>query len=765
MDTADDPDDEVKSVWGAEAPPAKARLKVFLSYARVEAQQAHALAAAFERAGCEVWWDRHIAGGSAFAREIEVALARADIVAVLWSAASRASDWVRDEAAVGRDRGVLLPFRLDASEPPLGFRQTQSIDISAWSGAPDDDALLSAIRNSLDALGKRHRFEASHEEAPGGYNVGEGSHHRLGGVYQDQPPLVAVLPFIARGAIALSEHLAQALSDEVLDTLACVAGLRVLGRASAEHISEMKADPDFARERLQVSWLLEGSVTQATPVGSDIAVSVRLINTATREQAWTARFKRPSPDIIVIHEDIVDWVRHALLGSGSDSGGLTQPRPKDETNVDVVVARHLMRLRQPEALDRALALSNAVIATHPTVASAYATRALSTILASYYAATPVRNSREIARAARLDAEAAVRLAPNSSESFDALAVALHYGGDQTKAIASAERAVALNPNDPEARLHLGTILAEDAQFDRAIGELGRAAELDPLWPVPVVSQLLICEMTGDERVKSEVADRFRSVSGDEASRWWVSAAEANASGKFAHAIRCSSSAIQLNSALRYAVASRDQAREALFLTASANSEPQTFVAQGRRIAEEVVARALSRGDTAWNGSQFSKVFATAFVTLNRDDELIDLLRSRFGHAAGYEAGATVIEQALVAIALAFERSGSHDEATRLRQTAADHLLRAEAGGMTASQTAVAWASLHARNGQSARAIRILNAGFDQSRWAIARGPVWLGDSPLLVPLRDDPGFTKLLQACADCINNERSEIGEAPLLF
>jgi adenylate cyclase len=107
---------------------------VFLSYDRDDANTARPIAAALEKAGHSVWWDRQISGGSQFAKEIEQALNNADVVVVLWTRSSVESPWVRDEAGAGRDRGRLVPLSLDETLPPLGFRQFHSIDLGQWSG-------------------------------------------------------------------------------------------------------------------------------------------------------------------------------------------------------------------------------------------------------------------------------------------------------------------------------------------------------------------------------------------------------------------------------------------------------------------------------------------------------------------------------------------------------------------------------------------------------------------------------------------------------
>lgn len=122
--------------------------RVFLSYSRQDSAKAKTLAGALERCGHEIWWDSQMHGGSRFASEIEAALKRSDAVVVLWSASSLQSAWVQDEAAEGRDTGRLVPVVIDGSQPPLGFRQFQAIDLSQWSGrhgAPPIKALDASI--------------------------------------------------------------------------------------------------------------------------------------------------------------------------------------------------------------------------------------------------------------------------------------------------------------------------------------------------------------------------------------------------------------------------------------------------------------------------------------------------------------------------------------------------------------------------------------------------------------------------------------------
>ena len=124
--------------------------KVFLSYEREDLATARGLAVALEQNGHEVWWDRHIRGGTQYADEIEKALEAAEAVVVLWSKRSIASAWVRDEAAAGRDTGRLVPVSIDACTPPLGFRQYQTLHLPNGAGG---NGAFEDLNETITAMG------------------------------------------------------------------------------------------------------------------------------------------------------------------------------------------------------------------------------------------------------------------------------------------------------------------------------------------------------------------------------------------------------------------------------------------------------------------------------------------------------------------------------------------------------------------------------------------------------------------------------------
>jgi uncharacterized membrane protein YhaH (DUF805 family) len=110
---------------------------VFISYAREDHPRAEQVARGLQAMGLDVFWDTEIPPGQTWADYIEGKLAQCKSVIVLWSQHSTKSQWVREEARMGREKAKLIPAMLDASPMPFGFGEVQAADLSSWSGQPD----------------------------------------------------------------------------------------------------------------------------------------------------------------------------------------------------------------------------------------------------------------------------------------------------------------------------------------------------------------------------------------------------------------------------------------------------------------------------------------------------------------------------------------------------------------------------------------------------------------------------------------------------
>jgi TIR domain-containing protein len=127
---------------------------VFISYAREDRDKAERLARVCEQQGWTVWWDKVIPPGKKYADVIGQELESAKAVVVLWSRASVASDWVKDEVQEAANRGVLVPALLEKVNPPYGFRQVQTADLSEWDGSSTSTELESFVRAIGGVLNK-----------------------------------------------------------------------------------------------------------------------------------------------------------------------------------------------------------------------------------------------------------------------------------------------------------------------------------------------------------------------------------------------------------------------------------------------------------------------------------------------------------------------------------------------------------------------------------------------------------------------------------
>jgi hypothetical protein len=143
---------------------------IFLSYAREDEPRARTLATALESRGWSVFWDRRIPHGKDFNAHIQQQLDDARCIVVLWSKASLASHFVRDEATEGLN-GRLVPALIEAVRQPLGFRQLQAADLSDWHGVlPHDefdrfvDSIASVVPPSSDGSESATRASEAHEE-------------------------------------------------------------------------------------------------------------------------------------------------------------------------------------------------------------------------------------------------------------------------------------------------------------------------------------------------------------------------------------------------------------------------------------------------------------------------------------------------------------------------------------------------------------------------------------------------------------------------
>jgi TolB-like protein/DNA-binding winged helix-turn-helix (wHTH) protein len=289
---------------------------------------------------------------------------------------------------------------------------------------------------------------------------------------EPEPVSLAVLPF--RNLSAGEAYFAEGVAEEILTQLARQPGFRVAGRTSSWMFRE-DSDPRQIGERLDVAYLLEGSVRRA---GERVRVDVALVDTRDGMRRWSHSFEGGLDDVLSIQGRIGSSVANSL------SRRIVQPLPLQHATRrgDVynlyLTARGLLRSGEPAKVETAAELLRRAVRLDPQYAAAWALLADATAERAFILATSPERMGQLQEEAGRYAERAIRLAPNLAEGHSAAA---RQAADAPTAIRHLEAAVRLDPNNAELWHALGSIRGVMLDFEGELEALRRAAEIDPFW--------------------------------------------------------------------------------------------------------------------------------------------------------------------------------------------------------------------------------------------------------------------------------------------
>src|SRR5215470_10714408 len=107
---------------------------IFIGYASEDLERVLPLVSALEKTAWSVFWDRTIPAGKTLRQVIGVEIQGCHTVIVAWTVNSVNSEWVQEEAEIGKRRKILVPVLLDKVEPPFGFGTIQAANLVSWHG-------------------------------------------------------------------------------------------------------------------------------------------------------------------------------------------------------------------------------------------------------------------------------------------------------------------------------------------------------------------------------------------------------------------------------------------------------------------------------------------------------------------------------------------------------------------------------------------------------------------------------------------------------
>ena len=133
-------------------------------------------------------------------------------------------------------------------------------------------------------------------------------------------PSIAVLPFVNMSRDEENEYFADGLSEELLNVLAKIRGLRVASRTSAFSFKGTNVDIPTVAQKLNVATVLEGSVRKS---GKRVRITAQLIEVASDSHLWSDTYDRELDDIFAVQDDIAQSVvkelRTALMGATAET--------------------------------------------------------------------------------------------------------------------------------------------------------------------------------------------------------------------------------------------------------------------------------------------------------------------------------------------------------------------------------------------------------------------------------------------------------------
>jgi TolB-like protein/DNA-binding winged helix-turn-helix (wHTH) protein/Flp pilus assembly protein TadD len=293
---------------------------------------------------------------------------------------------------------------------------------------------------------------------------------------------IAVLPFADISAAKDQEYFSDGLAEQLINDLAKISGLKVVGWSSAFQFKGKNEDLRNVGRKLGAANVLEGSVRRE---GTHVRITAELIKTDDGFQLWSQTYDREIKDIFSVEDEIAQAVTEALqlkLLGGSGQPVASNPRSSNPEAYQAYMQGQYFsgRGQSREELGKALAYADMAIKLDEKFASAWALRSsVQNEMAEYGLIDPAEGYRK----ARADAERAIALDPALASAYLALAnTQIDYDWDWDAANISLTKAASLEPGNVEVfrlRSHLSRILGN---LDEATRLYEQVVALDPLRP-------------------------------------------------------------------------------------------------------------------------------------------------------------------------------------------------------------------------------------------------------------------------------------------
>jgi TolB-like protein/DNA-binding winged helix-turn-helix (wHTH) protein/tetratricopeptide (TPR) repeat protein len=314
-------------------------------------------------------------------------------------------------------------------------------------------------------------------------------------------PSVAVLPFVNLSDEPGTDFFSDGLSEEVLNTLTLIPGLRVPARTSSFAFRDRDEDVRVIGRSLNVATVLEGSVRRA---GRQIRVTAQLIDVESGYHIWSQTYDRELEDVFAVQSDIARSLTEALkVTLGGDGGnGLQQSGTSDADAYELyLLGRHHLDNELGDWIIKARTAFGRAIEADPGFARAYAGLADTYLVfretpGSFMQGDSIPFDEALMHARRA-VDRALELNPSLADAYVSRAAISAARRDWLAEEEDLRTAAELNPSLVPAYLRLGANLRLQGMPDQALEAYKKAAGLDPLNPKLAASLARLTAELGD----------------------------------------------------------------------------------------------------------------------------------------------------------------------------------------------------------------------------------------------------------------------------
>lgn len=321
---------------------------------------------------------------------------------------------------------------------------------------------------------------------------------------------IVVLPFVNIGRDSTDDYLADGLTNDLINVLGRVPGIRVTSRSVATSAREKFTSATEIGKALNVGRILEGTVQRD---GNRLRVTARVTNTDDGFMVWSDMFERQLKDVFAVQDEISSAIADALgaqIGAVASSAG--ERGTADDGAYDLYLrGRHFFEQRGAAPLRRALDLFTRAAQKDPKFARAYAGIAGVYSVLPLYANLPEDSAFVPGFAA---ATKAIQLDSSLAEAYASRAVLLHGRWRWRESERDYLRALVLDPRYAAAHQWYGEQLMIRYRLKDAVEHLKRAAELDPV--SPVIGSSYSMALAFSKRDAEAIAQARRAVELDSA---------------------------------------------------------------------------------------------------------------------------------------------------------------------------------------------------------------------------------------------------------